>query len=345
MTGAPQTLRGPVGELAADPQALAERLASLPEVPGAQTAGILRDTVRLGAAGVADAVSADPVLDATRFRPGSLTKLLTADLLMRCVRTGRVAAHTPVADLVPGPWPAGLRVRHLVSHTSGLDCGGLFVDTGDEEDCVARYVERLREAGTLFPPGTAFSYANGSFVLAGRIIELVLGRPWEEAVRTELLGPLGMADTGFVTGRETPAGPAVARGHAVRSGVLEALPARTDEPMTARAMGPAGGTLLTTAADLARFLVAHLASPWAATMRTLQVPVPGGTSPLRGPGLGWLLWRGPGHDSARIGGTYPGQSGIVAVDPAAGAAIVVLTNAEQGAHAVSPLLDAGPEGR
>jgi hypothetical protein len=113
--------------------------------------------------------------------------------------------------------------------------------------------------------------------------------------------------------------------------------------MCSRALGPAGGTLVSTAGDLGRFVSAHLRTPGTEIMRILQAQAPGGVATMRGPGFGWMLWANATQSSVRIGGANPGQSGIIAADPATDATIVVLTNSEQGINTVNALIDAaGP---
>ncbi|GAB3980436.1 hypothetical protein GCM10029978_078490 [Actinoallomurus acanthiterrae] len=333
----------PIAELAADPQATADRLAALPQVAGVQVAGLLDGALRVGAAGTADAESGAPVTAETRFRPGSITKLLTASLVMKYVADARIGLEDPLNRFVPGPWGDDVLIRHLISHSSGVDAGDIFLDTGDDDDCVARYVEHLAGVGTLFPAGATFSYCNGGFVLAGRVIELVSGRPWHQALRAGLLDPAGMTDTGFATERDAEKDLGIARGHLAGADGLTALPRPIDNPVCSRALGPAGGTLVSTAGDLAGFVAAHLRTPGTQVMRTLHAPAPGGVATMRGAGLGWMIWANAAQSSVRIGGGYPGQSGIIAADPATDTAVVVLTNSDQGINAVNALLDAaGP---
>ncbi|MFI0741058.1 serine hydrolase domain-containing protein [Streptomyces sp. NPDC021100] len=327
----------PIGTLAADPQATAERLAALPSVVGVQVAGVAGGTVGVGAAGVADAETGEPMTTGTGFRVGSVTKLLTADLVMRCVLDGLLGLDDPLARFVPGPW-GGVLVRHLLSHSSGLDAGDVFVDTGND-DAIARYVEMLRGAGSLFPPGATFSYCNGGVVLAGRLVEVLLGRTWREALREKVLDPASMRDTGFVTGVDAEHDLSSVRGHVVRGGEPAVLPRRIDNPMCTRGLDPAGGTLVSTSADLGRFTLAHLRRPGTEVMRTLHVPAPGGVATMLGAGFGWMVWANAVQSSVRVGGANPGQSGLIAADPATRTAVVVLTNSDQGIDAVTALLD------
>ncbi|MGQ5595360.1 serine hydrolase domain-containing protein [Streptomyces sp. ESR1.13] len=250
----------PIAALAADAQAAAERLAALPSVAGVQVAGVVDGSLDVGAAGVADAETSEPVTVGTGFRIGSITKLLTAHLVMRCVLDGRLGLDDPLTRFVPGPWD-GVLVRHLLSHSTGLDAGDIFVDTGNEDDAIARYTEMLRGVGSLFSPGATFSYCNGGVILAGRLVEVVLGRTWREALREEVLDAAGMCETRFVTGVDAGHDLGTARGHAVRGGELAALPRRIDHPMCTRGLDPAGGTVVSTAADLGRFTLAHLRTP------------------------------------------------------------------------------------
>lgn len=317
----------PILAIASDPHGTADRVASLPHVPGVSIAGVVGGRVELGAAGVADAESGEPVTTATRFRPGSITKLLTAALVFGCMHDGLVSLDDPVDGF------EGVLVRHLVSHTSGIDAGDVFVDTGTGDDALHRYIDLIRGAPRLFPPGTAFSYNNAGFVLAGDLVARLRGMPYEEV----LLGTLPMHDAAFVPGAVDDS--RTARGHAGTT----PLPRVTDNPVCCRALGPAGGTLTATAADIGAFLVAHLADPGAAIMHELQVDAPGGVAQMLGPAFGWMVWRNAQFASVRIGGAYPSHSGIVAADIDADAAIVVLTNSDQGVHVVQAMLDAaGP---
>ncbi|WP_171170843.1 serine hydrolase [Streptomyces sp. I05A-00742] len=346
MNPAPNTFNAspsnPIGALAADPQTAAERLAALPSVAGVQVAGVVDGSLAVGAAGVTDTETGEPVTAGTGFRVGSITKLLTAHLVMRCVLDGRLGLDDPLTRFVPGPWD-GLLVRHLLSHSTGLDAGDIFVDTGNDDDAIARYTAMLQDVGSLFPPGATFSYCNGGIILAGRLVEVVTGRAWREALREKVLDAVGMRGTRFVTGVDAEHDLGTARGHVVRGGEPTALPRRIDNPMCTRGLDPAGGTLVSTAADLGRFTLAHLRTPGTEVMRTLHAPAPGGVSTMLGAGLGWMIWANAAQSSVRVGGANPGQSGLIAADPTTRTAVVVLTNSDQGINAVNTLLDApGP---
>ena len=83
-------------------------------------------------------------------------------------------------------------VRHLLTHTSGID-GDVFTDTGRGDDCLERYVALLADVAQNHPLGATWSYCNSGYSLLGRIIEKVTGGTWDAALRERLFTPLGLA--------------------------------------------------------------------------------------------------------------------------------------------------------
>lgn len=338
----------------ADPVGTATRLAAFPNLLGVQLATVSADGIQAAAAGAADVDEPDALLTTeTSFRPGSITKLLTATMVLQCVDDGLVSLDDPVTMHVPSfelfaPGEAErVQVGHLLAHSSGIDAGDVFVDTGDDGDALARYVELIRGASLLFEPGRWMSYCNGGFALAGHLVAEVRGASWEDIARQRVLEPLGMTSTSFLAGKDAE-GVGV-RGHLAGPGGVTGVPPGTlaDDPMCTRGLAPAGGTLVSTAGDLARLAAAHLGLPEgegilsagsAAVMRHLHAPAPGGVTKMAGMGLAWQVWRGEPL-RPRIGGANPGQSGLVALEPDQGTALVVLTNTDQGVNAANLLLD------
>src|SRR5687767_2839992 len=130
------------------------------------------------------------------LRPGSITKVITATAVLQCVDEGLLSLVDPVARWVPHIRP-DVHVHHLLSHSSGIDAGDLFVDTGDGDDCLEQYVALLDGVGSLFEPGEACSYNNAGMVTAGHILSLVRGTTYEDAVRAHVFERAGMEGAGF----------------------------------------------------------------------------------------------------------------------------------------------------
>ena len=135
-------------------------LASEANVPGAAL-GIWSDGQEtLAAHGVLNAATQVPVTTDSVFQVGSITKIWTATMIMQLVDEGLLSLDTTVSEVLPGTRlgtadvGGQVTVRHLLTHTSGID-GDVFTDTGRGDDCVERYVGLLAEVPSVFTPGSA----------------------------------------------------------------------------------------------------------------------------------------------------------------------------------------------
>ena len=146
--------------------------------------------------------SAGPGLasDATALWPlASITKLYTAAAVMRLVELGEVTVNTPVHHVLPrftGGGREKIRVRHLLTHTSGLPYESAEMDARlAAHTPVGGLIDEALEAPLLFAPGTRFAYSDYAYGLAGRVAEVITGRAYPELVRTLILEPMGLRDT------------------------------------------------------------------------------------------------------------------------------------------------------
>ena len=181
----------------------ATRLHDLAAEEGVQGAalGVWADGQEIAAAhGVLNAETGVRATADSLFQIGSITKVWTTTMIMQLIEEGRLSLDTTVAEVLPGvrlgreDASAEIAIRHLLTHTSGID-GDIFTDTGRGDDCVALYAGELGSAARIFPPGAAYSYCNSGFVLLGRIIEVLDGRIWDASLRERLIGPLGLTRT------------------------------------------------------------------------------------------------------------------------------------------------------
>jgi len=147
-----------------------------------------------------ETVAAEGIVHGRLLWPlASITKLFTAAAVMRLVELGELTVNTPVWQIDPefsGDGREDVRVRHLLTHTSGLpyespEMGARLA----AHMSVAELIDEGYEARLLFAPGTRFQYSDFAYGLAGRVAELVAGRPYPEVVRALVLEPMGLADT------------------------------------------------------------------------------------------------------------------------------------------------------
>lgn len=216
--------QAPVPAPLAGLEAALRRVVRTHRIPGAAVALFSRrGTEWVGAFGLADPATARPVQPATPFRVGSITKTAVAVAVMRLVEAGELGLADEVRDLVPGlplgnPWEATdpVRLVHLLEHSAGLDDVHFdeVIDHQGREDrpldeVLARHPERLR---VRWRPGTRFAYCNRGYLLLGRILERVAGRPFDRALAELVLEPVGMAHASLR--REPGRGEPPAQGHA-----------------------------------------------------------------------------------------------------------------------------------
>ncbi|WP_371668858.1 beta-lactamase family protein [Streptomyces sp. NBC_00289] len=192
-----------------DGAALGAAISGLPDADA--TAALVRvggtDGSWRGSAGVHDLESGRAADPDARFRAGSTTKVVTAAVVLDLVAEGRVGLGTRVRHYLPellGPRFAGVTVRQLLNHTSGIPAGDGFgnsfaeqyahrFDTLSPRDVVASAVAKERE----FAPGTQQHYLNINYTVLGLLVEKVTGRSYASEAARRVLRPAGMRDTCF----------------------------------------------------------------------------------------------------------------------------------------------------
>ncbi|MEQ9518322.1 MAG: serine hydrolase domain-containing protein [Parvibaculum sp.] len=316
-------------------------------VPGASLAVLHGDQIYELAAGVTNLNTRVEATSDTLFQIGSITKLYTSCLILQLVDEGKLSLddrgrkHLPDFRLADEGLAAQVTIRHLLTHTSGID-GDFFVDAGRGEDRVEKFVGMLGSLPSLHPLGTHFAYCNVGYVLLGRILEVVGGDRWDKAIRNRIAKPLGTP--GFSTLPEQAMRFRTAIGHLRNS--EDGLVA-TPLVYLAQSNAPAGSMSMASARDVVLFgdMLLHdgrapngtrlLSEASARAMREVQKKCPPG-SPLDAMGLGAFLWHwGPkgggevynvfGHDGSTIG-----QSAFLRIHPESGTIFVLLTNGGDG---------------
>lgn len=233
--------------------------------------------VASSAAGVADRAAGAPMRPDAALHAASTTKAFTAAAVLMLIDRGKLSLEAPVTELLPEtvvgtlPHSQAISVHHLLTHTSGL------YSPNNDRTYLARYIGAERHQSPFwrpeeivafaadpanppeFEPGQGQQYGDVNYVLLGMIVEAVDGRPFKTFVQEELLHPLGLDSTWFLS--DDPARPR-ARGYTVDSDVIRsvgldpALAADADgliDTTDAQEQSDAAAGLITTMPDLARF--------------------------------------------------------------------------------------------
>lgn len=124
-------------------------------------------------AGFADPARSQPITEQSRFVIGSLSKQITAALVLREAEAGRLTLDDAIVRYLPLGLPATVHVRHLLNHTSGL---------------------RAIDEPLAREPGVSFEYSNLGYDLLGQLVEHTSGQPFSQAVKRllaacDILGP------------------------------------------------------------------------------------------------------------------------------------------------------------
>jgi len=179
--------------------------------------------------GLAETAQQKPVSASTVFQLGSIGKQFLAALVLRLAEQGRLSLDDPLARYLPGfaQQPQEVRLRHLLSHTSGIR--ELFTmpryQAGIEDLSrgVAELEAMAREAPVDFTPGSRWSYSNTNYTILALLVERSTGRPYEEALDQAFFRPLGLSSLRQCTPLPRDAGEA--RGHVLgKDGVVPAAP-------------------------------------------------------------------------------------------------------------------------
>jgi len=195
------------------------------------------------------------------FQIASITKVFTASLIVQLIEEGRVELDAPVKrylrdfQVADPDLSETITVGQLLDHTSGIPGDYFGNHSYTEQDAIARYVDRCNWLGSIHAPGERYSYSNAAYNIAGRMIEVVLGITWFDAIEERIIKPLGM--THSVVHPSQVIKYRVAMGH-------EPDPKNKDRWQLASACyfpigtAPCGAVMTMSASDLIKFARVHL---------------------------------------------------------------------------------------
>ena len=190
----------------------------------------------------------------TMVRIGSTSKLFTWTAVMQLVEKGQLDLDRNINDYldftIPDDFGKPVTLRDLMNHRGGFEEGLkdiLWTNPQGVPSTEAYLKDHKRPM--LFAPGEVPAYSNYGAALAGYIVERISKEPFERYIERHILVPLGMTHTSFDQPLPERFAGAVSKGYRTASS-----PPGPYELIVTR---PAGsGT--TTAADISRFMLAHL---------------------------------------------------------------------------------------
>lgn len=257
--------------------------------------------------GYADVASRRPVSpESTLFRPGSISKLFTWTSVMQQVERGSLDLDRDINAYldfqVPPAFGRPITLRDLMTHRAGFEetAKDLFVGAPADLRPLSEYLPAHLPA-RIYPPGTVPAYSNYGATLAAYIVQRVTGQSFDAYVGEHILGPLGMTSSTFQQPLPAALAPRMSTGYDRASAGPKAFELIEVAP---------AGAMSTSAADMTRFMIAHLQGGrfgtaqilQPATVETMHARQPGWPAALTGAALGF-------YESSRNGHRIIGHGG------------------------------------
>lgn len=210
--------------------------------------------------GYADLDKKVPVTsDKTLFRPGSVSKLFVWTAVMQLVEQGKLDLKADVNKYlkdfkIPATYPQPITMEDILTHTPGFEDSSINMETYDQ-NAIAPLGTYLAEniPARVRPPHELPSYSNYATALAGYIVGQISGMPYEKYIEENILKPLEMNRTTFVQPLPKELSPDMSKGYVWKDGVYQ------EQKYECIVAAPAGAAA-TTASDMAKFMIMHLAN-------------------------------------------------------------------------------------
>ena len=308
-----------------------------PGAPGAAVVVARGDTIVFAKGyGLADVEGGVVVTPETAFRLASVTKQFTAAAILALVEAGSVRLDDSLGGLIEHvpAYAAGVTVRQLLSHTSGIPDYEPLLGHGDGPQVHDRDVlALLHNAKALhFKPGTSWRYSNSAYALLALIVERVSGESFAAYLRHRIFDRAGMATAvAHVDGVDSV--PHRAYGHSGKPGSWQ----RTDQSRTSAVLGDGG--IYASAKELARWSAALDRNTvlTAESFDAATTPAVLASGAVTSYGFGWFLDKHRGHRRQRHEGDSIGFRTAIQRYPDDGLTVIVLVN--RGAAPIDGLSD------
>jgi CubicO group peptidase (beta-lactamase class C family) len=139
----------------------------------------------------------------TRFMIGSVSKPLTAMLVLVYVQKGLINLDKTLSDYLPEfkNKPAGIvTIRQLLSHTSGMPnydiMKNFFPEISRRAFTREEYFNIYRDSALAFTPGTRYYYSSWGYFTLGYLVEKISGKSYAQAMKEEIFDKAGMTQSG-----------------------------------------------------------------------------------------------------------------------------------------------------
>lgn len=326
---------------------IVEKLAEA-RLPSISVAVVSREgTVYSKSFGLRDVEELLPATPTTLYGIGSVTKSFTALAIMQLVEEGKISVDDPVTkyiDLRFKPKFGDVLLHHLLTHSSGIPAlayAEAYIDSlvgvGDtwlpivRDDDVLVFMDKTVEDWISAKPGERFFYLNEGYVILGKVIEKVSGKPYEEYVREKILKPLKMNRSCF-TKEEVEK-----LGEWAQPYIINIKERKLNKSKFPFGVSADGG-LISNVVDLSKYITMYLNKGAFDGKRILSeelieimikehIKMPYEGPPDHYYGYGWIIKDFLGHKLVSHSGSVLVHTAYVGFVPSAGVGVTVLANA------------------
>ena len=137
----------------------------------------------------------------SKYRIGSISKTITATLILKAVEEGKITLDKKLADFYPSIKNADMiTVEQLLRHRSGIHS---FTDDEDYETWNTQpkseeeLLDIISKGNSEFKPDSTFKYSNPNYILLSFILQKIYNKTYAEIVREKIVLPLGLNHTYF----------------------------------------------------------------------------------------------------------------------------------------------------
>ena len=280
--------------------------------------------------GYADLENKVPVGPRSRFRLGSVSKMLTAAAVARLHQEGKLDLDAAVQQYVPS-FPeksAPITIRQLAGHIGGIRhyqekdyANGRNIDL-EHYETILDSLKIFQEDPLVAAPGTRYSYSTFGYTLLSQVVESAARRKFLTYLQDNVFQPLGLRDTmpdfpdRIISGR-------------TRFYSRDSNGQMINAPYVDSSYKWAGGGLLSTADDLVRFGTAHLQPGFFSkeTLNLLFTSLRTTDGKETGTGIGWRIGRDEqGRRIFHHAGSINGGRTVLLIYPDSGLVIAFLSN-------------------
>lgn len=311
-------------------------------VNGSISAAIIKDDEIIwrksfGTRTVHDGIPADPH---TIYRAGSITKSLTAFLMMQLVQDGIIALDDPIEKHLPEIQGlegytdlTKITFRQIASHTSGLIREPKLenADAGPIEEWESKVLQSIPKTSFESKPGERFSYSNIGYGILGVALSRAVNQSFIDLIHEKILKPLRMDDSFFTVPEHKLKN--LAQG--IWGGPFGEEDLNLESPARehrGRGYKVPNGGIYSTPTDLGKFLIANmskggiLAKEYLELMQTKQTP----ELTYNGYGFGFEIYQNKQMTIVGHAGGVPGYSSYFGFEQEQHFGIVIMRNYNWG---------------